>query len=1044
MPTKLGRMQTVVCFGGSAPNLAFRQTVSFKKSAATQGAVDLVADGRPSCQRFQLTGSSSRADRISARQGCASRPAQGWPSKGRRNATPTVSQLDLQGSKRPLAWPSCLVPNGQARWSLATVVDCSYCRAGAVSVGRQLAQMNVLQQQLSSSECVVRGDTPVDADVTALSMGPIVSAEPKKFTCQECGKAFNSVWYLKQHAVKHSKDRPFTCKYCSRTYRFRSNLYQHKCPQRDLASSQGQKSGRWRKKEKKEEKLACLPSAASVIAHAMPTPQERSLCPLRSDIRSPSSEQELEMLYKEHQDAVHKCHRCYMVFPSQEFLTRHLSWHNSEERKVQCALCSELFDNDLLHDAHQHSHSSSAVHTCNFCHGKFCHRLALKRHLVKCGPHRSSPVAPFVLSSVSTFSPQCFEATPPFTPLSNLNEYDLSSVGSSTSSALSQSFADCPEFCGLSFGNVAPCSDLECSSSAPSFVDSGSCGYLSNLEDGACANDDGSSSNDYYDQAMVSAGGWNSDPGQSQAVAPTCSFFPKGAPSLGPPSSSDHLAIAAGQAAYAGEALREDVGVVATCRGEYLNFVEPKTEAMDSWLCSSPSTPIGTQTYRCSFPPSHSSGGQPLFHPVDQQQQFVVQQQQHNQGDVKVENYFYNAGQVECAGLMDDGGVPVHSLLLPYKATTDNGGALKWDSGVTSTDCCDKVDSLDSLLESYFGEPPLAGEAETSLLNGDVDCQAAGTNLNCLFDPSPDGIGSKGADASTEVSMFGEQSSDGVERACMGHPPASADDLTCGTCARCFDSSQSLHNHFIRIHVLDQAGDDDDVGETTSWDLPPTTCPICAGSFDCEQALRAHVLNDHNPDRRFICNGCGDAFARRNHLKKHEALCINSCDQLYASIPFRADGPSADVGNGCQSTPVQRLVKTGSRQQSADCLMLPSLEMALILPVNGETKSGRNGPATSSGRGSSVTGGGGGSVGSSSSSELKCRYCSKVFMAKRYLKKHESTQHKAKEMDPDDASQYNRKVADDRVVACPLCPKMFSTVKLLKQHVSFHNRANSM
>ncbi|CAK5107869.1 unnamed protein product [Meloidogyne enterolobii] len=51
--------------------------------------------------------------------------------------------------------------------------------------------------------------------------------------CSECGKLFNSVWYLKQHAVKHSNDRPFKCRFCMKTYKFRSNLYQHKCPERN-------------------------------------------------------------------------------------------------------------------------------------------------------------------------------------------------------------------------------------------------------------------------------------------------------------------------------------------------------------------------------------------------------------------------------------------------------------------------------------------------------------------------------------------------------------------------------------------------------------------------------------------------------------------------------------------------------------------------------------------------------------------------------------------------------------------------------------------
>ncbi|VDM74260.1 unnamed protein product [Strongylus vulgaris] len=57
--------------------------------------------------------------------------------------------------------------------------------------------------------------------------------------CKDCGKLFNSVWYLKQHAVKHSNDRPFKCKFCFKTYKFRSNLYQHKCPDRQKQMSQG-------------------------------------------------------------------------------------------------------------------------------------------------------------------------------------------------------------------------------------------------------------------------------------------------------------------------------------------------------------------------------------------------------------------------------------------------------------------------------------------------------------------------------------------------------------------------------------------------------------------------------------------------------------------------------------------------------------------------------------------------------------------------------------------------------------------------------------
>ncbi|KAI6210848.1 hypothetical protein M3Y96_00371400 [Aphelenchoides besseyi] len=50
--------------------------------------------------------------------------------------------------------------------------------------------------------------------------------------CKECGKLFKSIWYLRQHAVRHSNERPFKCNYCQKAFKFRSNLYQHNCSSR--------------------------------------------------------------------------------------------------------------------------------------------------------------------------------------------------------------------------------------------------------------------------------------------------------------------------------------------------------------------------------------------------------------------------------------------------------------------------------------------------------------------------------------------------------------------------------------------------------------------------------------------------------------------------------------------------------------------------------------------------------------------------------------------------------------------------------------------
>ncbi|KHJ96369.1 zinc finger, C2H2 type [Oesophagostomum dentatum] len=95
--------------------------------------------------------------------------------------------------------------------------------------------------------------------------------------CKDCGKLFNSVWYLKQHAVKHSNDRPFKCKFCFKvqildflklylTYKFRSNLYQHKCPDRQKQMSQ---AGKQKISSRRRGGLAISPSARRLEANQL-------------------------------------------------------------------------------------------------------------------------------------------------------------------------------------------------------------------------------------------------------------------------------------------------------------------------------------------------------------------------------------------------------------------------------------------------------------------------------------------------------------------------------------------------------------------------------------------------------------------------------------------------------------------------------------------------------------------------------------------------------------------------------------------------------
>ncbi|CAJ0569135.1 unnamed protein product, partial [Mesorhabditis spiculigera] len=94
---------------------------------------------------------------------------------------------------------------------------------------------------LPVDELEVAPPPPVVICPTEVDHINITLEKNQQCACKDCGKLFNSVWYLKQHAVKHSNDRPFKCKFCFKTYKFRSNLYQHKCPDRQKSGQTGRR-----------------------------------------------------------------------------------------------------------------------------------------------------------------------------------------------------------------------------------------------------------------------------------------------------------------------------------------------------------------------------------------------------------------------------------------------------------------------------------------------------------------------------------------------------------------------------------------------------------------------------------------------------------------------------------------------------------------------------------------------------------------------------------------------------------------------------------
>uniref|UniRef100_A0A183BT50 C2H2-type domain-containing protein n=1 Tax=Globodera pallida TaxID=36090 RepID=A0A183BT50_GLOPA len=321
--------------------------------------------------------------------------------------------------------------------------------------------------------------------------------------CRDCGKLFNSVWYLKQHAVKHSNDRPFKCRFCMKTYKFRSNLYQHKCPERNRLLLAGEFSlvghpyrrRAYNRSSEKSQKTgnnntANAPISSSISINTSPTngdiyvPNMSTFIPMEEnggrgllmvgtnseagheqtdgsqhqqphclglngsgdcsyvpvppcilspmidtvplnghppDFASSSSfessqfhhqlhnssgdkscssassssthiavtstrERELpieliEEYMRRNRHRVFNCRKCKLYFPSREYFSRHIAYHDEmEEHKYCCEKCPERFQSDVALQAHQLQHAEQSPHCCISCNGIFRSALALRRH----------------------------------------------------------------------------------------------------------------------------------------------------------------------------------------------------------------------------------------------------------------------------------------------------------------------------------------------------------------------------------------------------------------------------------------------------------------------------------------------------------------------------------------------------------------------------------------------------------------------------------------------------------------------------------------
>ncbi|CAI4228693.1 unnamed protein product [Auanema sp. JU1783] len=251
--------------------------------------------------------------------------------------------------------------------------------------------------------------------------------------CKDCGKLFNSVWYLKQHAVKHSNDRPFKCKFCFKTYKFRSNLYQHKCPDRQkhlgqtrrgmmnlpnntrrMETNQILKSRieanmvademtTYQSSSMSDNEENDIPITYGLIIHrfeenssvisqnyrAPPSPRpisprEKTIRPINCIREHQLPDHEIESYISENKSKLHTCRKCRLLFPTEASLMRHSAAHMKEDMyPFKCSNCRQSFESDRELRRHAQLHGVGPW-KCEQCNGVFRSSPALRRHRDQC------------------------------------------------------------------------------------------------------------------------------------------------------------------------------------------------------------------------------------------------------------------------------------------------------------------------------------------------------------------------------------------------------------------------------------------------------------------------------------------------------------------------------------------------------------------------------------------------------------------------------------------------------------------------------------
>ncbi|VDO78918.1 unnamed protein product [Soboliphyme baturini] len=187
-------------------------------------------------------------------------------------------------------------------------------------------------------------------------------------------------------------------------------------------------------------------------------------------------------------------------------------------------------------------------------------------------------------------------------------------------------------------------------------------------------------------------------------------------------------------------------------------------------------------------------------------------------------------------------------------------------------------------------------------------------------------------------------------------------------------------------------------------------------------------------------------------LSIHSDKAPQTTDRRFRLVDSCSDDPPITTSPLAVSAAV--ITEVHSKTAAPECLLIPSLEMTVILPSSSVGNDKTSTSVNAAGYRQNLAGGrrGDGSAYAVSGAPrpiFRCNACSKTFLLKKYLRRHERMQHQNGKVNcvarraADDA-RLKSPTATAPYLDCPLCPKSFVSMKLLKQHVSFHARADSL